>query len=107
MGSGDAALKIPSDLPLMLVTGTGDPKRRFGWYAYNDTPARPKIFVNVYGDNHMAPAHGAPVNTMMAHFLGCYLIPNRIRAKSFTEILMTRCAKQFPCTTVIFSELDL
>jgi len=75
--SGDAATKIPSDLPLMLVTGTGDPKRRFGWYAYNDTPARPKIFVNVYGDNHMAPAHGAPVNTMMAHFLGCYLIPNR------------------------------
>lgn len=73
----NAATEIPSDLPLMLVTGTGDPKRRFGWYAYNDTPARPKIFVNVNGDNHMAPAHGAPVNTMMAHFLGCYLIPNR------------------------------
>merc|ERR1711876_100653 len=58
---GNAAPSIPSNLPVFFVSGTADPR----------------IFATIEGGNHMYPAHGSPMNEMMAHFLACYLIPRK------------------------------
>jgi len=76
-GSQNAAPSIPKDLPIMFVSGTGDKKQHKLWWAYQDTQAVPRIFASMQGDDHMAPLHGSPINTMMAHFLGCYLLPRK------------------------------
>lgn len=76
-GSQNAAPAIPQDFPIMMVSGTSDPRRRKLYWAYQATQARPKIFATLLGGSHMAPLHGSPMNTMMAHFLGCYVIPNQ------------------------------
>jgi pimeloyl-ACP methyl ester carboxylesterase len=76
-GSQDAAPQIPKDIPCLFVTGSGDPRRRKLYWAYQATPARPAIFANMEGGSHMEPAHGGRMNEFMAHFQGCYLIPRQ------------------------------
>lgn len=76
-GSQNAAPQIPKDLPCMFVTGSGDPRRRKLYWAYQASPGRPAIFANLEGGSHMEPAHGGRMNEFMAHFQGCYLIPRQ------------------------------
>jgi len=74
-GSQNAAPQIPADVPCMFVTGSGDPRRRKLYWAYQATPGRPIVFANLEGGSHMEPAHAGRMNEFMAHFQGCYLIP--------------------------------
>lgn len=85
--STNAAAKLPSDLAVMCATGSGDPKRRFLWYAYLDTPARPRIYAELSGGRHMEPEGPGRLNEFDAHFLGCYLLPDKTaRARSCDKI---------------------
>merc|ERR1711899_62143 len=74
-GSSNAAPDIPSNLPVFFVSGTADPRRRRLYWAYQATTSVPRIFATIEGGKHMYPAHGSPMNEMMAHFLACYLLP--------------------------------
>merc|ERR1711953_342945 len=76
-GSSNAAPSIPSDLPIFFVSGTADPRRRRLYWAFQATKSVPRIFATILGGRHMYPAHGSPMNIMMAHFLACYLIPRK------------------------------
>merc|ERR1711953_1406553 len=76
-GSSNAAPSIPSDLPIFFVSGTSDPRRRRLYWAFQATKSVPRIFATILGGRHMYPAHGSPMNIMMAHFLACYLIPRK------------------------------
>jgi len=75
--SQPAAPRLAQGFPMMFVAGTADPKTHKVYWAYQATPPGRRIFANIIGDNHMAPLHGSPINTMMAHFLGCYIIPRQ------------------------------
>jgi len=72
-GSGNAAPKIPADIPGLFTTGSRDPRRRFLYAAYNAAPSRPKIFANLLGGMHMSPLHSGQLNEFCAHFLACHL----------------------------------
>jgi len=76
-GSSNAAPEIPSNLPVFFVSGTADPRRRKLYWAYQATTSVPRIFATILGGKHMYPAHGSPMNEMMAHFLACYLLPRK------------------------------
>merc|ERR1712014_261211 len=76
-GSSNAAPDIPSNLPVFFVSGTADPRRRKLYWAFQATSSVPRIFATIEGGNHMYPAHGSPMNEMMAHFLACYLVPSK------------------------------
>jgi len=76
-GSSNAAPDIPSNLPVFFVSGTADPRRRRLYWAYQATTSVPRIFATILGGKHMYPAHGSPMNEMMAHFLACYLLPRK------------------------------
>jgi len=76
-GSSNAAPNIPSNLPVFFVSGTADPRRRRLYWAYQATISIPRIFATIEGGKHMYPAHGSPMNEMMAHFLACYLLPRK------------------------------
>jgi len=76
-GSQNAAPDIPKDLPTFFVSGTADPRRRKLYWAFQGTISVPRIFATILGGKHMYPAHGSPMNVMMAHFLACYLIPSK------------------------------
>lgn len=76
-GSSNAAPNIPSNLPVFFVSGTADPRRRRLYWAYQATTSVPRIFATIEGGKHMYPAHGSPMNEMMAHFLACYLLPRK------------------------------
>lgn len=76
-GSSNAAPDIPSDLPIFFVSGTADPRRRKLYWAFQATTSIPRIFATIVGGKHMYPAHGSPMNGMMAHFLACYLVPRK------------------------------
>jgi len=76
-GSSNAAPSIPSNLPVFFVSGTADPRRRRLYWAYQATTSVPRIFATIEGGKHMYPAHGSPMNEMMAHFLACYLLPRK------------------------------
>merc|ERR1712200_200455 len=76
-GSSNAAPDIPSNLPVFFVSGTADPRRRRLYWAYQATTSVPRIFATIEGGKHMYPAHGSPMNEMMAHFLACYLLPRK------------------------------
>merc|ERR1719221_1036568 len=58
-------------------SGTADPRRRRLYWAYQATTSVPRIFATIEGGKHMYPAHGSPMNEMMAHFLACYLLPRK------------------------------
>jgi hypothetical protein len=76
-GSSNAAPRIPKQLPIFFVSGTRDPRRRRLYWAFQATQSVPRIYATIAGGRHMYPAHGSPMNDMMAHFLACYLIPSK------------------------------
>jgi len=73
-GSSPAAPGIPADIPGLFTTGSGDPRRRRLYWAYDATPSRPKIYASLEGGRHMSPLYNGPLNEFCAHFLACYVM---------------------------------
>jgi len=75
--SQPCAPNIPANLPMFYVSGTADKRQHKVYWAFQATTSTPRIFASILGGGHMYPAHGSPMNGMMAHFLACYLLPRK------------------------------
>lgn len=75
VASHGASLTLTKTVPTMFTTGTADMvvSPLIPLAAFKLCPARPKIFVNLVGGDHMEPRNGGRMNLLTAKFLSCHI----------------------------------